>query len=156
MIFLSFIKLSKNVIAKKVIPPTCDSTYTYLHLTMLGFSPLKHLAKEDIFFSNSHATTLIKWSKTQFSNHARLLKIPTLNNNFCPVRALRKCLNFIPGGNNWIPLFQFKLFGNWIPMTDSRARKYLKNILQLLGKDTSFITFHSHLCFQPSCLSTGH
>ena len=49
-----------------------------------------------------------KMNKTsQFNNQARLLKIPLLNNQICPFRALRECVNFVPGGNN-SSLFQFK------------------------------------------------
>ena len=107
------------------------------------FSPFKHLAKGDIFFSHSYVTILIKWSKTlQFSNQARLLKIPFLHNDICPGKALKECINLVPGDSN-APLFQFNLFGKWLPITHSRVRKHLKNVLQLLGKDSSFITFHS-------------
>ena len=56
--------------------------------------------------------------------------------------ALKECLRIIPGDNN-APLFQFKLGNKWTPMTDGRVRKHLKNILTLLGKDPSHITFQS-------------
>ena len=35
------------------------------------------------------------------------------------------------------------MHGAWVPMTDSRIRTHLKNILTLLGKDSSYITFHT-------------
>ena len=110
------------------------------------FSPFKHLAKGDIFFSDAYVTILIKWSKTlQFSNQARLLKIPFLHNDICPANALKECVNVVPGNNN-APLFQFNLFGKWVPITHSRVRNHLKNVLELLGKNPSFITFHSFRC----------
>ena len=60
----------------------------------------------------------------------------------CPVAALKECLKLVPGVSN-APLFQFKLYGTWVPMTDTTVRKHLKNSLSLLGKDTSLITFLS-------------
>ena len=108
-----------------------------------SFSFLKHLAKGDIIFSNSGAIVIIKWAKTlQLFSQAKLLHLPFLNNELCPVRALRECLSSVPGGNN-APLLQYKLNGVWTPMTDSRVRNHLKNVLQLLGRDASFITFHT-------------
>ena len=78
----------------------------------------------------------------QFNNKARLLKIPILKNQFCPVKALKDCLHMVPGDNN-APLLQFKLYDRWVPLTDARVRKHLKNILILAGKPADFITFHS-------------
>ena len=111
----------------KTIMTKCDSIYMgkifkvayclgffgFLRLSNLvphnvnSFSFLKHLCKGDIFFKQTEATVLMKWTKTmQSNNKARLLKIPVLNNNFCPVKALKDCLQIVPGGNN-APLLQF-------------------------------------------------
>ena len=58
-----------------------------------SFSHLKHLAKGDIVFGQSHTTVLIKWSKTlKFGDQARLLKLPKLDKNICPYKALKRCL----------------------------------------------------------------
>ena len=110
---------------------------------MATFSHLKHLVRGDVFFDRNVAVILIKWSKTlQLNNQARLLKIPRLNNEICPFLALKKCLSIVPGDTN-APLFQFKIANKWTPMMDGRVRKHPKNILLLLGKDPSHITFHS-------------
>ena len=107
------------------------------------YSQLKHLSKGDIFLSNSHVTILLKWSKTlQMNNQARLLKLPRLNNDICPFVAIQKCLQIVPGGSN-APLFQFKLKSTWIPLSDSRVRRHLKNVLTLCQKHTDYVTFHS-------------
>ena len=90
--------------------------------SMSTFSHMKHLAKGDIFYTHSEIVILIKWSKTlQNNNQARLLKIPVLNNHLCPLRVLKVCLQLVPGSSN-SPLFQFKLFNKWVPLTDSRVR----------------------------------
>ena len=86
---------------------------------------------------------LIKWSKTlQLGNQARLLKLPKLDNDICPYRALKRCVLSVPGDRNQ-PLFQIRLNGVWTPLTDNRVRRHLKNLLSLLHKDENFITFHS-------------
>ena len=124
--FFGFLRLSN------LVPHSCHT-----------FSHLKHLAKGDIFFCNSYANILIKWSKTmQLGNQARLLKLPRLNNDICPYSALKNCIQLVPGGNNK-PLLQINVSGKWIPLTDNRVRRHLREILGLLNKDPSFITFHS-------------
>ena len=108
-----------------------------------SFSHLKHLAKGDIFFSDAYVTILIKWSKTmQSGNQARLLKLPRLNNVICPFLALKRCLQVVPGGRN-DPLFQFQVQGRWLPLTDNRVRRHLRDLLPMIGKPQSCITFHS-------------
>ena len=103
------------------------------------YSQLKHLSKGDAFL----VTILLKWSKTlQMNNQDRLLKLPRLNNDICPFAAIQKCLQIVPGRSN-APLFQFKLKSSWIPLSDSRVRRHLKNVLSLCEKHTDYITFHS-------------
>ena len=69
----------------------------------------------------------------QSNNQARILKIPVLNNVICPAKALRACLQLVPGFSN-APLFQFKMFKNWVPLIDNKVRSHLKDILTLCGK----------------------
>ena len=151
------INLLRALIAK------CDCTYMgaiFKTVYLLGFfgflrlsnlvphslnlhSHLKQLSKGDFFFINREAIILLKWTKTlRMHNQAKLLKIPILNYDLCPVRAIKNCLKLVPGGSN-APIFQFNLFGKWIPLTDTRVKKHLKNILSLLGLDPDFVTFHS-------------
>ena len=130
--FFGFLRLSNLV-------PHSMSTYSYL----------KHIAKGDVFFTPSEAIVLIKWSKTMRNNdQAKLLKLPVLNNHLCPAQALKACLKLVPGASNF-PLFQFKMFKNWVPLTDSRVRAHLREILILCGKQPNFIsclqTFRCHL-----------
>ena len=94
----------------KLIVNKCDSTFLghifkvayllgffgFLRLSNLAphslssFSFLKHLAKGDVIFNNSGVILIIKWSKTlQLFSQAKLLHLPILNNDLCPVRALR-------------------------------------------------------------------
>ena len=107
------------------------------------FSYLKHLAKGDIFFTHSEAIILIKWSKTmQSNNQARLLKLPILGNVICPAQALKACLQLVPGSSN-APLFQFRMFKKWVPLTDNKVRSHLRDILIMCGKASDFVSFHS-------------
>ena len=123
--------------------------FTFLRLSNLvphtvhSFNVVKHLTKGDIFFARDHATVLIKWTKTlQFANQARMIKIPMLNNIICPVAALKKCLKITPGDKN-SPLFQYKTASTWLPLTDTRVRKHLQNVLKLLNLHENHVTFHS-------------
>ena len=59
----------------------------------------------------------------------------------CPVTAVKHLLSTTPGHCD-SPLFQIKLYGSWVPLTDSRVRKHFKNILTRLNLDKSGITFH--------------
>ena len=65
----------------------------------------------------------------------------SISNN-SDVKALKACLQLLPGTSN-APLFQFKMLNNWVPLTDSRVRAHLKDVLILCGKDPDFISFHS-------------
>ena len=124
--FFSFLRLS-NLVPHSVATFDCK----------------KHLAQGDIFFKDNSAVILVKWSKTmQLNNQVKLITIPKLNNDICPVSALRDVLALTPGGSN-TPLFQFKEQGVWVPMTDTRVRRHLKSVLQNLNFDTSTLTFHS-------------
>ena len=111
--------------------------------TTSSFSVLKHITRGDVFFQPHVTTILITWSKTmQQNNQAKLIQLPVLNNALCPTSAIKNCLKIIPGEKN-SPLFQYKVGQHWIPMTDNRVRKHLKNILMFLNLDSDFITFHS-------------
>ena len=107
------------------------------------FSMLKHLTRGDVFFSTSHVIILLKWSKTmQTNDQAKLIKLPILNNQLYPQKALKTVFQLSPGSKN-TPLFQFKASDAWLPMTDNRVRCHLRNILSLLHLDSNYITFHS-------------
>ena len=129
---------------KKFKVAYCLGFFGFLRLSNLVphtvhyFLILKHLCKGDVFFKE---TILLKWTM-QSNNKAKLLKIALLNNEFCLVRALRECIKIVPGGNN-APLLQFQLYQKWIPLTDARVWKHLKNVLILVQKPSDFITFHS-------------
>ena len=152
-----------NIDLFKSIMSKCDSTYMgqvfkvayclgffgFLRLSNLvprsitTFSYLKHVCKGDIFFQQKEAIVLLKWTKTmQSNNKAKLLKIPVLDNQFCPVKAIKDCLKLVPGDNN-SPLLQIRSGQTWMPMTDSRVRNHLKNVLMLLQMPPDFITFHT-------------
>ena len=124
--FFSFLRLSNLV-------PHSTSTFDFR----------KHLTREDVFFKQDSAIILLKWSKTmQLNNQIKLITIPKLNNDLCPVSALRDVLTLVPQGRN-VPLFQYKLGSDWIPMTDTRVRRHLHALLRTLNLQESALTFHS-------------
>ena len=58
-----------------------------------------------------------------------LIIIP--NSNICPVTALVNIFALTPKGGN-VPIFQFKLAGTWLSLTDNRVRHYFTLILSKL------------------------
>ena len=57
----------------------------------------KHLTQDDLFFKSNSATILVKWSKTmQLNDQVKLITIPYLGNEICPVSALREVLKIVP------------------------------------------------------------
>ena len=147
----------------KQICNLCDSTYqgqvfkvayllgffAFLRLSNLcphsaaTFDMFKHLTRGDVFCHHNGMKILIKWSKTmQMGNQAKVISIPLLNSEICPVLAIRKLLAITPGSKN-APLFQFKEGQVYQPLIDTRVRKHLKNILQMLKIENSNLTFHA-------------
>ena len=109
-----------------------------------AFNPLEQLCRADIIFSDPGAHILVKWSKTlQSKNTIKIIKIPALPSlPICPVTALRNLLRITPQGKNKL-LFQIKCHHLWVPLTDTRLHKNLKQILAKLQLHTSNITFHT-------------
>ena len=107
-----------------------------------AFDLSRQLARGDIFLGPQVATVLVKWSKTmQDRKTVTTITIPNLGASpLCPVTALGALLKIQPGSENQ-PLFQLKRIHQWVPLTDSVARKHLKQISQRLNQSPS-ITFH--------------
>ena len=115
--------------------------------SMSTFDPMKQLARADVIFAPPGAHLIAKWSKTlQFRDKIKALKIPSLGaSTLCPVATLKTILRLYQGHHN-SPLFQIKCFGKWVPLTDTRLRKFLSKILHILGCQNKNITFHSFRC----------
>ena len=126
------------------------SFYVFLRLSNLvphsvqQFSTLKHLARGDVIFHPSKVVILLKWSKTmQNNNDIKLITIPRIQNSIiCLVMALSNLLAITPKGAN-LPLFQFKVSGTWVPLTDYRVRRHFALILAKLYLADSGFTFHT-------------
>ena len=125
------------------------SFFSFLRLSSLApnailtFDPLKHLCRGDVFISKRRASVLVKWSKTlQFGDKVKIIHLPYLANELCPISALKTLLRCQPAGDN-LPLFQFHNGTHWIPLTDSRIRKNFKSILQKMELQSSNLTMHS-------------
>ena len=112
--------------------------------TINSFDPSRQLARGDIIFSELGATIVVKWSKTiQNRKNIHTIAIPSLGKSpLCPSRALQALLAVAPGHNN-SPLFICSTKRGIVPLTDSVARKHLKQVSQILG-------FHPHFKFMIS------
>ena len=100
--------------------------------TITSFDPSRQLARGDIIFSELRATIVVKWSKT-IQNRKDIHTIAITS------QALQALLVVTPGHNN-SPLFTLSTKCGTVPLTDSVARKHLKEVSQLLG-------FHPHFKF---------
>ena len=85
---------------------------------------------------------VLKWSKT-LQDRAKVVTISISalgQSKLCPWRALREMLAATPMDQD-LPLFQVPSLTGAIPLTDSVARKHLKDVSRCLGFQKSF-TFH--------------
>ena len=124
-LFFSFLRLSN------VLP----------HSTHI-FDPSRELCRGDIIFSTLGATVLLKWSKTnQERQQIQTIAIQKLgHSSICPIRALHSMIALCPDESN-DPLFMIPAGGHTLPLTDSKARKHLKDISDMLHIHPS-LTFH--------------
>ena len=100
----------------------------FFHIPSQVWTQLDNYVGMDVIFAQQHATIIVKWSKTlQNRKTSTTIAIPVLgDSSLCPVKALKQMLHILPGDNN-DPLFQVISAGRRIPLTDSAARKHLKN-----------------------------
>ena len=124
--FFSFLRLSN------LLPHTPNT-----------FDITRHLARGDIIFTSFRAIVIIKWSKTmQNRKDTCTIAIPSLGRSeICPVTALKTMFACLPGTDN-DPLFRIYKKGTVLPLTDSTARKHLKQISSTLGIQPP-LTFHA-------------
>ena len=110
--------------------------------SIVAFDSSRHLCRADIVFSDRDAVIIVKWSKTmQNRRHIATINIPSLNaSDLCPVSALKAMLDIIVSKNN-DPLFMYKKFSKLAILTDSAARKHLKDVSRVLQLARS-LTFH--------------
>ena len=125
LLFFSFLRLSN------VLPHSINT-----------FDNTRHLARGDVIFSQDGALILIKWSKTiQDRKNFATIAIPDLGaSSLCPIKALRLMFHLYPAHED-SPLFLLPRPTQSSPLTDSTARKHLKDISKALALPSS-ITFH--------------
>ena len=125
LLFFSFLRLS-NVLPHSV--NTFDNT--------------RQLARGDVIFTEDGALIIIKWSKTMKDRkNFATIAIPDLGASpLCPIKALKLMFHVFPAHED-SPLFVLPRHTHLPPLTNSTARKHLKDISRVLGL-TSSITFH--------------
>ena len=96
----------------------------------------------DVVFAFQRAVIVVKWSKTLHDRvKTTTVDIPYLGASaLCPIAALERMLATYPSHPD-SPLFQIPQAGLLGPLTDSAARKHLKQVSLLLGLHRS-LTFH--------------
>ena len=108
------------------------------------YDSARHFSGGDSFFQKKFVKLLVKWSKTiQSRDEVRVITLPRLADKvICPYLALRAVIQLYSSDTNQ-PLFQTYSNKKWQPMTDSRVRKTLARIVQLMGLPKGFYTFHT-------------
>ena len=106
------------------------------------FDGTRHLLRGDLIFSQNYCTVIIKWTKTlQDRQQSRTISIPNLGHSMlCPIKALQLMFQKFPAQKN-SPLFLQAKQGTFLPLTDSIARKHLKQVSLLLRIQPP-LTFH--------------
>ena len=109
--------------------------FYFLHLSNIlphsarQFDPTRHLARGDLIFTQNSCTVIIKWSKTLLKRKdIKTIVIPSLGSSpLCPVASLQHMYKIIPASKN-SPLFCLQSTTRLTALSDSTARKHLKNV----------------------------
>ena len=106
------------------------------------FDPSRHLCRADVIFGHSKAVIVIKWTKTlHYRCKTTSVTIPALGQSpLCPVVAILAMFDLFPADKD-SPLFQIPVAGSLTPLTDSMARKHLKQVSTALVL-VKPLTFH--------------
>ena len=112
-----------------------------LPYSVAAFDHTRQLARADYICTADGAVLLIKWSTTlQNRKDIVTISIPCLgDSSLCPIAALNRMIRLYPVSDNE-PLFVIPRPQSLHPLTDSVARKHLKDISHHLGL-ASTLTF---------------
>ena len=106
------------------------------------FDHTRQLVRRDVIFGQQGAVLVVTWSKTM-QNRREFATIPLRDlqgSSLCPITSLKSLLQVFPGDSN-SPVFVIPRQKKWVPLTDSVARKHLKDICKALGLQKA-LTFH--------------
>ena len=109
---------------------------------MASFDRARQLARGDVIFGESGVVLVIKWSKTmQNRKDFTTVSLPNLAGlNLCPIMALKIMFATFKGTDN-SPVFLIPRSKGLVPLTDSVARKHLKDFFKALSL-SKVLTFH--------------
>ena len=110
--------------------------------TTSSFDTSRHLCIEDSISTQDAVVVVVKWSKTmQDRAKVTTISLSSLSQSqLCSWKALKAMLASRSLDQD-LPMFQVPLSVRDVPLTDSVARKHLKNISRLLAFQKPF-TFH--------------
>ena len=98
-------------------------------------------------FAKPGVHLIVTCSKTkQTSGQVQVVELPSLPNKVIfPVQALKWLLTKSQN-NKTDPLFQIQTTNEWVPLTASNVRSFLRLIVVTLGWNPSPYTFHAFRC----------
>ena len=122
---------------------------TLLPPTHHAFDRTRHLNFDDIVFTGSGLTLLVKWAKN-LQQRANAFKIPILSNanrDICPVYALLTYLETFHSNLSGLPLFLVNVGSSapMVPLSIALARSWLRLVVAASPLAGRYITFHSFL-----------
>ena len=126
------------------------ATFGFLRLSnlvpssIMSYDMATHLARGDYLPVASHATLVLKWSKTlQQQGSYATVQLPCLGTSqLCPMKAIEIMAKLLPAGQN-DPLFCIPQGTRLLPLTQSKVRKVLQNIVIRLDLCPSAFSFHT-------------
>ena len=114
-----------------------------LQYSLSAFDNTGHLSRGDFIMAGDGAVLLIKWSQTiQDRKSTVTIPLPNLGHSpLCPIAAINHMILTMPASSN-DPLFTITRYRMLVPLTDSVARKHLKNASLALNISPS-LTIHA-------------
>ena len=108
------------------------------------FQSHRHLVRGDVSITPPGVTVYLKWSKTMQANRdSRLIPLAAIPGSpLCPLQAILQINQFCPVPDQ-CPMFSYMNKGKLVIISQTQARRVLKQTLQFLGLDPANYGFHT-------------
>ena len=139
------IQMLQEIVATSQImdnPLVFRTLYLFRFISFLRLSNILPHSAQKFIFSEKFCTVIVKWTKTlQDRKQMATITIPSLGDSpLCPMKALINMFHDLPADKN-SPLFCITKKSALVPLTDSIARKHLKQVSSFLSISPT-LTFH--------------